>query len=74
MRPPQSPGLMGLMTAHRAGAAPAFGLKAVAIFPENPKRGLDAHQGIVVVFDGEDGHVTRRCSTPPRSRRSARPR
>ncbi len=49
---------MGLMTAHRAGAAPAFGLKAVAIFPENPKRGLDAHQGIVVVFDGEDGHVT----------------
>ena len=49
---------MGLMTAHRAGAAPAFGLKAVAIFPENPKRGLDAHQGIVVVFNGEDGRVT----------------
>jgi ornithine cyclodeaminase/alanine dehydrogenase-like protein (mu-crystallin family) len=58
VRPPQSPGLMGLMTAHRAGAAPAFGLKAVAIFPDNPKRGLDAHQGIVVVFDGEDGRVT----------------
>jgi ornithine cyclodeaminase/alanine dehydrogenase-like protein (mu-crystallin family) len=58
VRPPKSPGLMGLMTAHRAGATPAFGLKAVAIFPENPKRGLDAHQGIVVVFDGEDGRVT----------------
>ena len=58
VRPPQSPGLMGLMTAHRAGATPAFGLKAVAIFPENPRRGLDAHQGVVVVFDGEDGHVT----------------
>jgi ornithine cyclodeaminase/alanine dehydrogenase-like protein (mu-crystallin family) len=57
VRPPQSPGLMGLMTAHRAGSAPAFGLKAVAIFPENPRRGLDAHQGVVVVFDGEDGHV-----------------
>jgi ornithine cyclodeaminase/alanine dehydrogenase-like protein (mu-crystallin family) len=58
VRPPKSPGLMGLMTAHRAGATPAFGLKAVAIFPENPKRGLDAHQGVVIVFDGEDGRVT----------------
>jgi ornithine cyclodeaminase/alanine dehydrogenase-like protein (mu-crystallin family) len=59
VRPPQSPGgFMGLMTAHRAGDAPAFGLKAVAIFPENPRRGLDAHQGVVVVFSGEDGRVT----------------
>ena len=57
VRPPKSPGLMGLMTAHRAGDTPAFGLKAVAIFPENPSRGLDAHQGVVVVFDGEDGRV-----------------
>jgi|tagenome__1003787_1003787.scaffolds.fasta_scaffold20889962_2 ornithine cyclodeaminase/alanine dehydrogenase-like protein (mu-crystallin family) len=59
VRPPRSPGgFMGLMTAHRAGDAPAFGLKAVAIFPENPRRGLDAHQGVVVVFSGEDGRVT----------------
>jgi ornithine cyclodeaminase/alanine dehydrogenase-like protein (mu-crystallin family) len=59
VRPPQSPaGFMGLMTAHRAGDTPAFGLKAVAIFPENPRRGLDAHQGVVVVFSGEDGRVT----------------
>ena len=61
----KSPGLMGLMTAHRAGDAPAFGLKAVAIFPENPTRGLDAHQGVVVVFDGEDGPRDRPASTPP---------
>ena len=58
VRPPKSPGLMGLMTAHRAGDAPAFGLKAVAIFPENPARGLDAHQGVVVVFDGVTGQVS----------------
>jgi ornithine cyclodeaminase/alanine dehydrogenase-like protein (mu-crystallin family) len=57
VRPPKSPGLMGLMTAHRAGDTPAFALKAVAIFPENPRRGLDAHQGVVVVFDGVDGRV-----------------
>ncbi len=58
VRPPDSPGFLGLMPAHRAGAAPAFGLKAVAIFPENSKRGLDAHQGLVVVFSGDDGRVT----------------
>ena len=45
------------MTAHRAGDRPAYGLKAVAIFPENPRRGLDAHQGVVIVFSGEDGRV-----------------
>ena len=57
VRPPQSPGFLGLMTAHRAGDRPAYGLKAVAIFPENPRRGLDAHQGVVIVFSGEDGRV-----------------
>jgi ornithine cyclodeaminase/alanine dehydrogenase-like protein (mu-crystallin family) len=57
VRPPQSTGFVGLMTAHRAGDAPAFGLKAVAIFPDNPSRGLDAHQGVVIVFSGEDGRV-----------------
>ncbi len=29
----------------------------MAIFPENPRRGLDAHQGVVIVFSGEDGRV-----------------
>jgi ornithine cyclodeaminase/alanine dehydrogenase-like protein (mu-crystallin family) len=32
-----------------------YGLKTVVIAPENPKRGLDAHQGFVGVFDGETG-------------------
>jgi ornithine cyclodeaminase/alanine dehydrogenase-like protein (mu-crystallin family) len=58
VRPPASPGFVGLMTTHRAGDAPAFALKAVAIFPENPRRGLDAHQGLVILFSGEDGRVT----------------
>jgi ornithine cyclodeaminase/alanine dehydrogenase-like protein (mu-crystallin family) len=58
VRPPQSPGFLGLMTAHRAGDAPVYALKAVAIFPENPRRGLDAHQGVVVLFSGEDGRVS----------------
>ena len=57
VRPPGADGFMGLMPAHRGGAAPAFGLKVVCIFPGNPARGLDAHQGAVVLFDGETGEV-----------------
>src|SRR4051794_27017883 len=56
--PPGSPGFMGLMPAHRGGARPLFSLKAGCIFPANPARGLDAHQGTVTLFDGETGAPT----------------
>src|SRR5690349_30764 len=36
----------------------AFALKAVCIMPGNPARGLDAHQGLVTLFDGETGVPT----------------
>jgi ornithine cyclodeaminase len=49
--------LIGLMPAHRAGERPLYSLKTVCVFPENPKRGLDAHQGTVSVFDGETGEL-----------------
>jgi ornithine cyclodeaminase/alanine dehydrogenase-like protein (mu-crystallin family) len=54
-RPPSSDGFMGLMPAHRSGERPLFALKAVCIFPGNPARGLDAHQGTVTLFDGTTG-------------------
>lgn len=57
VRPPDAAGLLGLMPAHRAGAEPAFGLKAVCVMPGNPARGLDAHQGVVLLSDGETGQV-----------------
>lgn len=61
MIPPEAAGFMGLMPgwrgAHPGGAA-AFGLKAVCIMPGNPARGLDAHQGIVALFDGQTGQPT----------------
>jgi ornithine cyclodeaminase/alanine dehydrogenase-like protein (mu-crystallin family) len=56
--PRDSKGFMGLMPAHRGGARPLFSLKAVCIFPGNPSRGLDAHQGTVTLFDGETGAPT----------------
>ena len=55
---PSRRAFMGLMPAYRAGDTPAYGLKAVAIFPENPRHGIDAHQGVVMVFGGDDGRVT----------------
>jgi ornithine cyclodeaminase/alanine dehydrogenase-like protein (mu-crystallin family) len=57
MRPGDEPSLLGLMPAHRAGDTPLYSLKTVAVFPDNPNRGLDAHQGTVTLFDGETGEV-----------------
>ncbi len=61
MTPPNAAGFMGLMPGWRGpqhGNAAAFGLKAVCIMPGNPARGLDAHQGLVTLFDGESGQPT----------------
>jgi ornithine cyclodeaminase/alanine dehydrogenase-like protein (mu-crystallin family) len=61
MIPPDAAGFMGLMPGWRGprhGAAAAFALKAVCIMPGNPGRGLDAHQGVVTLFDGETGEPT----------------
>ena len=37
VRPPKSPGLMGLMTAHRAGDTPAFGAQGRGDLPREPE-------------------------------------
>ena len=57
VRPPEEQSLMGLMPAHHSGSQSAYGLKTVCIFPDNPARGLDAHQGGVMLFDGETGEL-----------------
>ena len=47
------------MPGFRGGATPLYALKAVCIFPENPvKHGIDAHQGGVLLYDGETGVLT----------------
>ena len=55
VRPPEEPSLMGLMPAHRSEPTPSYGLKVICIFPSNAERGLDLHQGGVLLFDGETG-------------------
>src|SRR2546425_1136899 len=55
--PPGAAGVMALMAAYRGGAAPAFALKAIGVFPGNVARGLDAQQGGLMLFDGETGEL-----------------
>ena len=57
--PAGSAGLIGLMPSYRAGERSAFALKAINVIPDNPRlRGLDAHQGGVLLSDGESGEPT----------------
>jgi ornithine cyclodeaminase len=61
MTPPGASGFMGLMPGWRGPGhrrADSFALKVVCIMPGNPARGLDAHQGIVTLFDGQTGQPT----------------
>ena len=56
-RPEGADSLMGLMPAYRGGDRPAWSLKEIVIAPRNPARGLDAHQGAVLLHDGETGEL-----------------
>jgi ornithine cyclodeaminase/alanine dehydrogenase-like protein (mu-crystallin family) len=59
VKPPDAAGFIGLMPAYRGGDSPVFALKALNVMPENPRlHGLDAHQGGVLLSDGETGRVT----------------
>jgi ornithine cyclodeaminase/alanine dehydrogenase-like protein (mu-crystallin family) len=57
VRPPGAAGVMGLMPSYSSGARPAFGLKAICVFPGNAARGKDSHQGAVMLFSAESGEL-----------------
>jgi ornithine cyclodeaminase/alanine dehydrogenase-like protein (mu-crystallin family) len=57
VRPPGAAGIMALMPAYTGTPEPAYGLKAVAVFPGNVSFGKDAHQGSVMLFDGRTGEL-----------------
>ena len=56
-RPPGADSLMGFMPAHRSGDGSMWSLKEIVIAPGNPARGLDTHQGAVLLHDGETGEL-----------------
>ncbi len=59
IRPPTTDGIMVLMPAYLeySPAARYYGLKAICVFHDNPKRGMDAHQGAVLLYSGETGEL-----------------
>jgi ornithine cyclodeaminase len=40
------------------GERDVFGAKVLSVFPENFEKGLQSHQGVVLLFDGETGMVS----------------
>ena len=64
-RAPEGGTLLGLMPAYRGGAAPAWSLKEIVIASGNPARGLDSHQGGVLLHDGETGELRALLNASP---------
>jgi ornithine cyclodeaminase len=65
LKPPHAGGLMGFMPAHRAGEQAAYSLKEIVVTPSNPERGLDAHQGAVLLHDGSTGELRALLNAAP---------
>ena len=60
MRMPDARGFLGLMPGYigpDSGREGALGMKAVSVFPGNAKRGIDTHQGAVLLFEAETGRL-----------------
>ena len=64
-RPPDGAGFIGLMPAYRAGGRELYSLKEIVVLPDNPKRGLDAHQGGVLLHDGDTGELVALMNASP---------
>jgi ornithine cyclodeaminase/alanine dehydrogenase-like protein (mu-crystallin family) len=45
------------MAAYRSAPKPMFGTKLLFVLNDNPSRGLDSHQGQVILADGETGEL-----------------
>ena len=54
---PPGPAVLGLMPAHAGGETPVFALKEIVVAPANSARGLDPHQGAVLLHDGVTGQL-----------------
>jgi ornithine cyclodeaminase len=64
-RPPGASTLLGLMPGYRGGTAPVYALKEIVVVPDNPGRGLDTHQGAVLLHDGETGQLVAMLNAAP---------
>ena len=55
--PPDVNGATVWMPAYRSKPKPMFGTKLLFVLNDNPSRGLDSHQGQVILADGETGQI-----------------
>jgi len=55
--PPVVNGATVWMPAYRSAPKPMFGTKLLFVLNDNPSRGLDSHQGQVILADGETGQI-----------------
>ena len=61
MRMSDASGFLGLMPGYIAPAdrsEGALGMKAVSVFPGNASRGIDTHQGAVLLFEADTGRLS----------------
>jgi len=65
VQPPGAQGFIGLMPSHRGGEHAAYALKEIVVTPDNPTRGLDAHQGAVLLHDGTTGELVAVLNASP---------
>jgi len=56
MRLPSQKGLLGMMPGY-TGENNIFGIKAISVFPENYKEGISSHQGVILLYEGENGRL-----------------
>ena len=55
VRPSEAAGLMALMPTYISGERAAYGVKVIGVFPGNPAKGKDSHQGAVLLLSAETG-------------------
>jgi ornithine cyclodeaminase/alanine dehydrogenase-like protein (mu-crystallin family) len=61
MRLPDASGFLGVMPGYLSAADEgnaALGMKAVTVFPGNATRGIDTHQGAVLLFEADTGRLS----------------
>jgi len=56
MRLPTQKGLLGMMPGY-TGENNIFGIKSISVFPENYKKGISSHQGVILLYEGDSGRL-----------------
>lgn len=56
MRLPTQKGLLGMMPGY-TGENNIFGIKSISVFPENFRKCISSHQGVILLYEGDNGRL-----------------